>query len=163
MKRETMKEAHKTVDCYKTFEDLEAYQLARDFRKAMYAVSRKLPELEKFGLVSQIRRAAVSLTNNIAEGHGRYHYQDQIRFLLLARGSLEELIDDLNVCSDESYLPEPEIRELKDFGWRVHKVINGYGRYLRTRNPRNDNKLQEDSPDYVATKPDEEPPCCFAP
>jgi four helix bundle protein len=67
----------------------------------MYGVARKLPESEKFGMVSQVRRAAVSLPNNIAEGHGRFHYLDQIKFMLQARGSLEELLDDLNVCEDE--------------------------------------------------------------
>ena len=59
---------------FRTFEDLEVYQVARDFRKAMYRVAKGLPEIEKFGLANQVRRAAVSLTNNIAEGHGRYHY-----------------------------------------------------------------------------------------
>src|SRR5262250_2375468 len=83
---------------YRTFEDLEVYQIARAFRKAMYQVNRQLPSFEKFELGSQIRRAAVSLTNNIAEGHGRFHYLEQIRFCLHARGSLEELLDDLNVC-----------------------------------------------------------------
>src|SRR5947209_11292933 len=98
-----------TEKAFRTFEDLEAYQAAREFRKAMYGVSRRLPNFEKFELASQIRRAAVSLTNNIAEGHGRYHYLDQIRFTLQSRGSLEEMIDDLNVCADESYLPATDI------------------------------------------------------
>src|SRR5437879_2259452 len=89
---------------FRTFEDLEVYQVARAFRMSMYGVARRLPDFEKFGLASQIRRAAVSLTNNIAEGHGRYHYLEQIKFTLQARGSLEELIDDLNICDDESYL-----------------------------------------------------------
>src|SRR5450631_535070 len=100
-------------ETFKTFEDLESYVVAREFRKEMYAVTRKLPETEKFGLAGQIRRAAVSLTNNIAEGHGRYHYLDQIKFMLQARGSLEELIDDLNVCVDEKYLPANEVEKLK--------------------------------------------------
>jgi len=65
MKREEERAAH-----YQTFEDLEVYQVAREFRKAMYRVAKRLPEIEKFGLVSQVRRAALSLTNNIAEGHG---------------------------------------------------------------------------------------------
>src|SRR5882672_4785720 len=95
-----------------TFEDLEVYKAARGFRKAMYGVARQLPDFEKFGLTSQIRRAAVSLTNNLAEGHGRFHFLDQIRFMLQARGSLEELLDDLNVCTDETYLPEDEIQKL---------------------------------------------------
>src|SRR5437660_7917449 len=122
-----------TEKAFRTFEDLEAYQAARAFRKAMYAVSRRLPDFEKFELASQIRRAAVSLTNNIAEGHGRYHYLEQIKFTLQARGSLQELIDDLNVCDDEDYLPKSEVPSLKQQGWRVYQLINGYIRYLRDR------------------------------
>lgn len=114
-----------------TFEDLNLYQVAREFRKAMYRIAKRLPDMEKFGLASQIRRAAVSLTNNIAEGHGRYHYLDQIKFTLQSRGSLEELIDDLNVCADEEYLPLEEIGTLKEQGWRVRQLSDGYIRYLR--------------------------------
>ena len=91
-------------DKFRTFEDLEVYQVAREFRKKMYGVTRRLPDFEKFELASQIRRAAVSLTNNMAEGHGRYHFADQVRFFLGSRGSLQELVDDLNVCDDEKYL-----------------------------------------------------------
>ena len=132
---------------FRTFEDLEVYQMAREFRKSMYGVGRRLPDFEKFELASQIRRAAVSLTNNIAEGHGRYHFPDHLRFLLQARGSLEELIDDLNICTDEQYLAGEEIDELKKFGWRVHNLINGYGRYLRQRKAGTD-KLRETGLDY---------------
>jgi four helix bundle protein len=89
---------------FQTFEGLEAYRGAREFRKAMYAVTRRLPSFEKFELASQIRRAAVSLTNNIVEGHGRFHYLDQIKFIYQARGSLEELHDGLNICEDEDYV-----------------------------------------------------------
>ena len=114
-----------------TFEDLEVYQVAREFRKAMYGVAKRLPEIEKFGLANQIRRAAVSLTNNIAEGHGRYHFLDQIKFMLQSRGSLEELIDDLNTCEDEDYLAVADVSRLKAAGWRVRQLIDGYIRYLR--------------------------------
>jgi four helix bundle protein len=116
---------------FRTFEDLQVYQFARGFRVAMYAVSRRLPGFEKFELASQIRRAAVSLTNNIAEGHGRWHFADHIKFVLQGRGSLQELLDDLNVCEDEHYLPVPEIPKLKEQGWHVLRLINGYLRYLR--------------------------------
>src|SRR6267142_3663985 len=98
---------------FQTFEDLECYKAAREFRKKMYAVNRRLPDFEKFELASQIRRASVSLTNNISEGHGRFHFLDQIKFMLQARGSLQELIDDLNVCEDEEYLTNAEIEALK--------------------------------------------------
>ena len=116
---------------YSTFEDLDVYQAARGFRKAMYRVGRQLPDIEKFALANQIRQAAVSLTDNIAEGHGRYHYLEQMKFKRQSRGSLQELIDDLNVCADEQYLPVEEIASLKEEGWRIRQLIDGYIRYLR--------------------------------
>lgn len=134
-----------------TFEDLEAYKTAREFRKAMYAVTRRLPGFERFELASQIRTAAVSLTNNISEGHGRFHYLDQIKFMLQARGSLQELIDDLNVCEDEKYLPDPEIAPLKTQGWAVLKCLNGYLRWLRDQKTGQALALHEESTFYGDT------------
>jgi four helix bundle protein len=131
LKRLSEKQDQETV--FWTFEDLEVYKKARQFRKVMYGVARRLPNFEKYELGSQIRRAAVSLTNNLAEGHGRYDYLDQIKFQLQARGSLAELVDDLNVCEDENYLPNAEIIELKKQAQEVQRLINGYIRYLRNR------------------------------
>jgi four helix bundle protein len=146
-----MKRTENEAKHYQTFEDLEVYQVAREFRKAMYRVAKRLPEEEKFGLVSQIRRAAVSLTNNIAEGHGRFHFLEQIKFMLQARGSLEELLDDLNVCEDEEYLAIAEIERLKQEGWRVHKLINGYIRFLRSRTAKISSRVQESSAEYESS------------
>src|SRR2546423_5122492 len=125
--------AEASPEKFQTFEDLEVYKAAREFRKAMYVVTRRLPDFEKYDLASQIRRASVSLTNNMAEGHGRYHYPDQIRFFLHSRGSLEELVDDLNVCLDENYLSDDETKKLKAQASTVLALINGYLRYLRSR------------------------------
>ena len=124
------------------------YQHAREFRKAMYRVGRARAEFEKFALANQIRRAAVSLTNNIAEGHGRFHFLDQIKFTLQARGSLEELLDDLNVCADEEYLAPGEIPSLNEEGWRVRQLIDGYIRYLRGQMGSTTPSAKEESPDY---------------
>src|SRR5262249_31266908 len=121
------------IEKFETFEDLDVYKTACEFRKAIYAVNRPLPDFEKYDLGSQIRRAAVSLTNNMAEGHGRFHYPDQIRFFLHSRGSLEELVDDLNVCLDEKYLPSDEVAKLKKQAREVLILINAYLRYLRSR------------------------------
>ena len=118
---------------FRTFEDLEIYKKACEFRKRMYALARKLPDFEKYELGRQIRRASVSLTNNIAEGHGRYHYLDEIKFELQARGSLTELVDDLNVCEDEHYLSPTDIADLKEQASEVQRLINGYIRFLRNR------------------------------
>src|SRR5207237_4466013 len=130
---------------FRTFEDLEVYKAAREFRKKMYGVARRLPDFEKFGLASQIRRAAVSLTNNMAEGHGRYYFADQVRFFLGSRASLQELVDDLNVCDEEKYLQNDEVAELKEKAWRVLGLINGYLRYLRDRKADDRSIIREDN------------------
>ncbi|MGB9475720.1 MAG: four helix bundle protein, partial [Candidatus Udaeobacter sp.] len=109
-----------------------------------YCVARRLPEEEKFALASQIRRAAVSVTNNVAEGQGRFHFFEQTKFMLQTRGSLEELLDDLNVCTDENYGPEDEIQKLKSEGWRVHKLINGYIGFLRGRVATESSRIREE-------------------
>ena len=137
-----------TGKTYQTFEDLDVYKEARKFRKLMCVVARKLPEEEKYALANQVRRAALSLTNNIAEGHGRFHFLDQVKFCLQARGSLEELLDDVNVCEDEHYLPEGETEKLKQEAWRVHKVLNGYIRFLRSRIAKIGPRVREEADHY---------------
>ena len=116
-----------------SFEDLEVYKSARVFRMRIFALIKKLPLDERHNLISQMRRAATSLTNNIAEGHGRYHYQENIQFLRQARGSLEEIIDDIIICLDESYAPEAELKALKAEGYDLLHRLNGYIAYLRNR------------------------------
>ena len=138
------------ANAFRTFEDLDVYKAAREFRKKMYSVARRLPDAEKFGLASQIRRAAVSLTNNIAEGHGRYHFADQVRFFLGSRGSLQELIDDLNVCLDEKYVQETDITESKSKAWRVLGLINGSLRYLRDRKQNGHSVVRDGENDAMA-------------
>jgi four helix bundle protein len=114
----------------------------------MYRLAKELPDFEKFGLASQVRRAAVSLTNNIAEGHGRFHFLDQIKFTVQARGSLEELIDDVNVCEDECYLTADKSASLKEQAWRVRQLIDGYIRYLRGQNMSTRTAVREGAAEY---------------
>ena len=118
---------------YRSFEDLEVYKAAREYRKKIYQLIKELPAEEKYNLAGQMRRAALSLTNNIAEGHGRYHYQENIQFCRVSRGSLMELIDDLNVCIDEKYFSIDYLEELKKEGYKINKMLNGYIAYLKKR------------------------------
>ena len=118
---------------YKSFEELEAYKAAREYRKNIYQLIKKLPPEEKYNLVDQMRRAGLSLTNNLAEGHGRYSYQENIQFCRISRGSLMELIDDLNACIDEGYFSQEYLEELKEEGYRINKMLNGYIVYLKKR------------------------------
>ncbi len=116
---------------FKTFEDLEIYKKAREFRKKIYKLIKKIPAEEKYNLDPQMRRSITSITNNIAEGHGRYHYQENIQFCRQSRGSLEEIIDDLNICLDEKYFAENYLSTLKNEGYELLKCINGYIKYLK--------------------------------
>lgn len=118
---------------YQSFEELEVYKAAREYRKKMYKLAKELPPEEKYNLAGQMRRAALSLTNNIGEGHGRYHFQENIQFCRVSRGSLMELIDDLNVCIDEKYFSLDYLEELKEEGYRINKMLNGYIAYLKKR------------------------------
>jgi len=116
---------------YGTFEDLEVYKSAREFRRKIYSLAKQLPEFEKYNLANQMQRAAVSLTNAIAEGHGRFHYQENIQYLRHSRGSLKELIDDINVCIDEKYASLESLNNLKKEAYELLKKLNGYIKYLR--------------------------------
>lgn len=82
----------------KSFEDLDVYKLARKLRNRIYELTKKLPNDERYNLVVQMRRASLSLTSNIAEGYGRYHYQENIQYCRQARGSLHEMLDHVTVA-----------------------------------------------------------------
>jgi len=115
------------------FEDLDVYKVAREFRKEIYALTRELPAQEKFVLVPQMRRAALSATSNIAEGHGTYTHKQSIDYLHRSRGSVYELRDHLNACADENYADPARIKALQAKAVRLIRVIDGYVRYLRSR------------------------------
>lgn len=111
-------------------DDFEVYKHAREFRKRVYHIIKQLPEEEKYNLTSQIRDAIISVTNNIAEAHGRWHYKESIQFCRVDRGSTEEIIDDLNICIDEKYYDVEQCTHLKETGYELVKKINGYIAYL---------------------------------
>jgi four helix bundle protein len=106
--------------------DLEVWRAARVFRTEMYKVAGSLPDFEKFGLASQLRRAATSVTANIAEGLGRFGYQENVQLCRQARGSLYELRDHLTTCVDQGYLNLAEAKKLDGMAQRVAQILNGY-------------------------------------
>jgi four helix bundle protein len=117
-------------DMKSTFEDLEIWRLSRELRKTCSSLTKSLPPEEKFRLTDQLVRASRSVTANIAEGYGRYHYQENIQYCRHARGSLFEIIDHLYVALDEGYIQEELFAKLKSQTTGIIFKMNGYIRYL---------------------------------
>jgi four helix bundle protein len=115
------------------FKDLEVRKTARELRRELYRMAKDLPDIEKFGLASQIRRAAVSVTANLAEGYGRFGYQENAQMCRQARGSLYELRDHLTTCVDEGYLGPAEGERLDALIQSVTRLLNGYLRSTLAR------------------------------
>ena len=117
----------------KDFTDLDAWKLARELRKSVYNLTKNFPAEEKHVLVSQLRRAALSVTANIAEGFGRYSYQENLQFCRQARGSAYEIRDHLTTALDAGYLPRSGWQEADALAQRVIQVLNGYIRSTQAR------------------------------
>jgi len=113
------------------FEDLQCYKLALDVLKETYALAKRLPAVERYNLADQMRRSATSVTLNIAEGYGRYHYLDSLRFYYIARGSLTETLSALVSCQAVGYVDEAELSRLRQLISSALRTLNGYIRYVR--------------------------------
>ncbi len=114
-----------------TFETLEVWKESRKLRKEISKLVKTLPSVENFRLSDQMIRASRSISANIAEGHGRYHFQENIQFCRQSRGSLYELRDHLTVALDEHYISEEKFDILKTKILKTVKILNGYISYLK--------------------------------
>jgi len=121
------------------FTDLNAWKAARALRKNIYMVCRGFPKQETFELSSQMRRAVVSMTANLAEGYGRFSYQENMQFCLQSLGSVYEIRDHLTMALDAGYITPEQYKQFDLQAISVIKLINGYIRATRQR------KLQADA------------------
>lgn len=115
---------------YLSFEDLEVWKECRNLRKAISALVKTFPESEKYRLTDQILRASKSPCANISEGHGRYHYQENIQFCRIARGSLSETLNHLTDALDENYISEETFDRLNKQIKTCTRLTNGYINFL---------------------------------
>ena len=106
---------------------------ARVLRNKLALLARTFPIEEKFKLVDQMVRASRSVTANIAEGYGRFHFQENIQYCRQARGSIYEIVDHLTVALDEKYLPLSQFDEFRTEVYSLVKKLNGYISYLGKR------------------------------
>ena len=95
-----------------TFETLDVWIKSRELRNIISKLTRPFPSEEKYRLTDQMIRASRSVTANVAEGHGRYHFQENIQFCRQARGSLYELIEHLYVAIDEEYIDNNSFKKI---------------------------------------------------
>jgi len=114
-----------------SFEELEVWKKSRILRNDITKLTRKFPNDEKFRLTDQLIRASRSVTANIAEGFGRYHYQENIQFCRLSRGSLFEIKDHITVALDEGYINTSEHAVYNNQIQHCLKILNGYISYLK--------------------------------
>ena len=109
----------------KSYRDLVAWQKAMDLVTTLYRVTAAFPREEIYGLTSQLRRAAVSVPSNIAEGQGRFGSADFRRFLWLANGSLMELETQILIAERLHYITSEEARRLLNEAAGVGKILHG--------------------------------------
>ena len=115
------------------FRDLEVWKKSRDLRVYIRELAEGFPAEEKYKLTDQMIRSSRSVSANIAEGYGRYHYQDNIRFCVNARGSAHELIDHVEVALECRYIDVEKQELLYAKIEQVIALINGYMKYLKGR------------------------------
>jgi len=116
------------VNKIKNFTDLNAYKEAHKLVLIIYKFTNKFPKEERYGLINQMRRAAVSITSNIAEGFSRNTIKDKCQFYTLAQGSLTELQSQLLISRDLSYLTKEDFNQIANLTVIVNKLINGLKR-----------------------------------
>ena len=115
----------------KPHKKLEAWKQGIELTVKTYRLTGKLPDEEKFGLISQMRRAAVSIASNIAEGAASNTKKVFIRFLHTAQGSLSELDTQMIICEKLGYLTDTDFRPLYEEVERESKLITGLIKHLK--------------------------------
>lgn len=150
-----------TADNIQGLETLEAWKRAKDFAvKVCKEILPLLPTEEKWSLSQQIRRAVQSVPANIAEGHGRFYYQETIRFCYIAHGSLSEVYTHLTVAHELGYIPQRVYTELRKQVEELIRIINGYIAYLKrakigANEPGASHILREETAFYSTNDPED--------
>ena len=108
------------------FKELKIWQMGREFVSDIYKLSRQLPPEEMFVLVSQMRRAAISIPSNISEGAGRNSDKEFVRFIDIARGSSFELETQIYLCFDQNYFTEKELNPVLDKVQKIQKMLYNF-------------------------------------
>lgn len=118
----------------KSHKDLDVWKLSIELVTKVYKITQEFPEEEKYGLTSQIRRAAVSVPSNIAEGAARGSDKDFVRFLYFSLGSIMELETQFIIAKNLKYINNNTFEEVDSEIERIGKMLNGLIKYLKNKN-----------------------------
>lgn len=113
------------VKKFQTFRDLRVWQESYKLAVGIYKIAEKFPKHELYGLSSQMTRAAVSVSSNIAEGYGRKTSKDKNQFYVMANGSLTELENQLLIAQGVGYIDKPMLSRVMEQCHIVHKMLYG--------------------------------------
>ncbi len=116
----------------KNYSDLDVWKKGRELVNEVYVLSKLFPKEELFGLTSQIRRSAVSIPSNIAEGCGRFHRKESLHFYYIARGSLYELETQLYLALDQMYIGQNQLDKVMLLTESTKKLLNGLIGYFKS-------------------------------
>ncbi|HPA25876.1 MAG TPA: four helix bundle protein [bacterium] len=116
----------------KKFTDLNTWKEGHKIVLIIYKITKEFPRDEVFGLISQLRRCAVSITSNIAEGFSRQSYKEKVNFYSMALGSLTELQNQILVARDVGYITQEKFSQVANQTIIIHKLINGLIRASKT-------------------------------
>ena len=122
---------------FKSFEDLECWRACTEARRFITELVKTFPKEEKYAIVDDMKRAARSTTHNVAEGFGRFHFQENIQFCRISRGSLYELIDQLITSLDDGYITQEEYEKGRALISKALPLLNGYISYLNRQRSNN--------------------------
>jgi four helix bundle protein len=107
-----------------SYRDLIVWQKSMYLVKMVYLLTNRLPKDEQYSLTSQLKRSAISVVSNIAEGYGRQHKREYIHFLQISRGSLFELQTQLEIAVMVGYLNTDQLTEVNEIGVEIEKMLN---------------------------------------
>lgn len=113
------------------FESLKIWQEAVKFASEIYTLTQKFPKKEQFGLTSQLNRASVSISLNIAEGEGRFSDSDLSRFIQISIGSLNEVVTILYIALDQNYIKKAEFDSFYKRCEQLSKMLHAFRNYLK--------------------------------
>jgi len=119
------------------YKQLDVWIASRQLANSIYTISKNFPKDEIFGLTQQIRKSAISVPSNIAEGLGRNHLNEIIQFLYIARGSLFELETQIYIAFDQGYLESDNLKQITDTIEKCKKLLNGFINYYLKKKTKN--------------------------